>query len=278
MSGVRSADMLRFIHISDTHFGASDPEAIRALGFEIETSSAAAVVLTGDITQSGRRREFQAAERFLSRLPMPKLVVPGNHDAPVYSIAERLIDPWRRFRRYIARELNPVLSIGRLYVVGLNSARRAQIGLDWSLGALSGRQRKAAGERLASVQNGALKAVAFHHPVLPGPGRAGAAIIPEADEILEGFAQAGADLILTGHAHIGDAKLYVGGRRSIIVSSAGTASSTRIRGEAPSFNVVDWRPERIAVSVYRYKSGAFLRDARHEFSCERGFWKREATA
>ena len=55
------------------------------------------------------------------------------------------------------------------------AARRAQIGLDWSLGALSGRQRKAAGERLASVQNGALKAVAFHHPVLPGPGRAGAA-------------------------------------------------------------------------------------------------------
>ena len=97
-------------------------------------------------------------------------------------------------------------------------------------------------------------------------------------ESLIGIRRAGADLILTGHAHIGDAKLYVGGRRSIIVSSAGTASSTRIRGEAPSFNVVDWRPESIAVSVYRYKSGAFLRDARHEFSCERGFWKREATA
>src|SRR4030095_10141040 len=80
------------LHISDVHFGPPHrPElAEKGLAF-VEEHRPAAVVLSGDLTQRAKPKQFQEARRFVDRLPAPTLVVPGNHDVPLYRLWERSV-------------------------------------------------------------------------------------------------------------------------------------------------------------------------------------------
>jgi hypothetical protein len=68
------------------------------------------------------------------------------------------------------------------------------------------------------------------------------------------FAECGADILLAGHlhaSHAGETRLrYRIDGFSALVVQAGTATSTRGRGEANSFNVL--RIERPAVAIERF--------------------------
>ena len=70
---------------------------------------------------------------------------------------------------------------------------------------------------------------------------------------MEQLACEGIDVFLTGHLHVTfagpTAKRYNIGGRSAIVVEAGTATSTRVRGEPNAFNVL--RIERPYISVQR---------------------------
>ena len=82
--------MATIAHLSDIHFGRVDPAVVDAL---IDTLTAVApdlVALSGDLTQRARSGQFRAARRFLDRLPRSLLVVPGNHDVPLFNLAARL--------------------------------------------------------------------------------------------------------------------------------------------------------------------------------------------
>src|SRR3954466_6156525 len=113
--------MRRLAHLSDLHFGRVDPAAVDALLRSLEETRPDLVVVSGDFTQSARTQEFRAARAFLDRLPAPTLAVPGNHDLPQWDPLERLVGPYARYRRFIARELEPVWSDAELAVVGMKS-------------------------------------------------------------------------------------------------------------------------------------------------------------
>jgi hypothetical protein len=81
---------------------------------------------------------------------------------------------------------------------------------------------------------------------------------------MTGLAECGADLFLAGHLHIshtGHTKRYNISGHSALVVQAGTATSTRERGEANSFNVLriafpeitvekfTWNPSTTAFAV-----------------------------
>ena len=52
------------------------------------------IAVCGDLTQSAREAEFQAARDFLGDLPAPTLIVPGNHDLPGWRVWSRFARPW----------------------------------------------------------------------------------------------------------------------------------------------------------------------------------------
>jgi len=82
------------LQISDPHFGTEDPGAVEALVPLVHEKRPGLVVLSGDITQRARRGQFEAARRFLDRLPAAALVViPGNHDIPLFNVFGRLLRP-----------------------------------------------------------------------------------------------------------------------------------------------------------------------------------------
>ena len=63
------------------------------------------VVVSGDLTQRARTEQFKEARRFLDSLPTPQIIVPGNHDVPLYDIFGRLLQPLDKYRRYITNTL-----------------------------------------------------------------------------------------------------------------------------------------------------------------------------
>jgi len=99
--------MRAIVHLSDLHFGRVHPQVIAPMVEAIRQVAPDLVAVSGDLTQRARARQFMEARAFLDRLPMPQIVVPGNHDVPLHNVAARCLQPLRGFRRDIADDLQP---------------------------------------------------------------------------------------------------------------------------------------------------------------------------
>src|SRR6188474_1283976 len=120
--------MRTIVHLSDLHFGRLDERIIPPLLDQIDRLAPDLVAISGDLTQRARRRQFEHARAFLNRMPYPRLVVPGNHDVPLFNLAARLLDPFGGYRRHISPDLEPAHIDREMAVVGLNSARALTTG------------------------------------------------------------------------------------------------------------------------------------------------------
>ena len=61
--------MRTLVHLSDLHFGRVDIELIEPLLAAVADAKPDLVVISGDLTQRARKREFEDARAFLDRLP-----------------------------------------------------------------------------------------------------------------------------------------------------------------------------------------------------------------
>ena len=242
--------MRTIVHLSDLHFGRLDARIIEPLAERITSIAPNLVAVSGDLTQRARPRQFQQASAFLARLPFPKLVVPGNHDVPLFNAAARLIDPFGGYRRWIDTDLEPAHIDDEVAVIGLNSARALVTG---GKGRLNLRQVEAAVERLRPLPAAPIKVIVTHHPFDLPAGFHAANLVGRASVAMQRFAAAGADLFLAGHLHVSHvghtADRYNIAGHSALVVQAGTLS-TRGRGELNTFNVL--RIERPEMTVERY--------------------------
>lgn len=266
--------MTAIAHLSDLHFGHEDPLATGALLADLRARRPAVVVVSGDLTQRAQEDEFRAAGAFLAALPAPWLAVPGNHDVPLYEVRMRFGDPWKRWRAHVATDLEPLLVRGGLAVLGLNTARALAL----KGGRISREQMSLVRERLGALPEGLLKVVVTHHQFLPPPGGR-AALVGRAAEALAALEEAGVDLLLAGHLHVGysgdvrDAHPRV--RRSMLAVQAGTAISTRGRGEPNAYNWIVASPGRVDLEVRSWSGSAFVAAASQRYVRAGGAWRRE---
>src|SRR4029079_1035855 len=92
---------VRLAHLSDIHFGGENAAAVAGAAALLNAEALDLVVVTGDLTRYGELAEFQAAADWLAGIDRPKLVTPGNHDAPYLAWWERLATPFRRYEAAI---------------------------------------------------------------------------------------------------------------------------------------------------------------------------------
>jgi 3',5'-cyclic AMP phosphodiesterase CpdA len=230
--------MRTVVHLSDLHFGRVDPRLVPPLVQTIRAIAPDLIAVSGDLTQRARRSQFVQARAFLQQLAFPQVIVPGNHDIPLFNLPARLLNPLAGYLRYIASDLVPVFADEEMIVVGLNSARAVPFS---GSGRLNEAQVQHAAARLASAATPVVKIIVTHHPFDLPEGRGEEHLIGRSRMAMEQLAQAGADLFLAGHLHVSHvgqtAERYKIAGHSALVVQAGTIS-TRGRGEPNSFNVV----------------------------------------
>src|SRR4051794_15727377 len=109
--------MRTIAHISDVHFGTVDPRVADALVREINARSPSLLVVSGDLTQRARAGQYKQAAEFLARFNSPRLVVPGNHDIPLFNLLRRFFWPLTRYRRHITPDLRPMFRDDEMIVI-----------------------------------------------------------------------------------------------------------------------------------------------------------------
>lgn len=242
--------MRTLVHLSDLHFGRVDQALLQPLRELVERIAADVVVISGDLTQRAKVEEFEAARAFLDALPGPQIVVPGNHDISLYNVLRRFARPLSRYRRYITDDLEPVFVDDEIAVVGMNTARSLTI----KDGRVSHEQIAAIRRRLAGLGPDVTRIVVTHHPFDLPDHFEKRNLVVRAPLAMEVFAETGVDILMAGHMHASHAgstaARYQIDEYAALVIQAGTATSTRGRGEVNSFNVVRVEPQRVEIDRY----------------------------
>ncbi|HEX7295999.1 MAG TPA: metallophosphoesterase family protein [Pyrinomonadaceae bacterium] len=241
--------MRTIVHLSDLHFGRVNPLLLDPLLRVVTEVGPDLVAISGDLTQRARSYQFQEARSFLDALPKPQIVVPGNHDIPLHNLFARFFEPLTKYRRYITDDLQPVYEDEEVAVAGVNTARS----LVFKGGRINETQVDRLRDKFCSLRDGVVKVVVTHHPFDLPEGHDERDLVGRAKMAMTGLAECGADLFLAGHLHIshtGHTKRYKIQGHSALVVQAGTATSTRERGEVNSFNLL--RIAYPAISVERF--------------------------
>jgi 3',5'-cyclic AMP phosphodiesterase CpdA len=243
---------VRIVHLSDLHFGREDTTVVNALQQRLAALDPLVIAISGDLTQRARRNQFRRARSFLDALPAPYLVVPGNHDVPLFNLFARLLDPLGGYHRHISCDTAPVYAHPRVLIVGMDTTRPSSV-KDARIARSAVEQVR---EAVGRVQSDVVKILVAHHPfgdAAPESSGAGSG----AADALRTLADAGVDVFLTGHLHVSaaahSASRYRLGGRSALLVEAGTATSTRLREATNAFNVL--HVTRGAITVERHDWG-----------------------
>ncbi|MGH7215051.1 MAG: metallophosphoesterase family protein [Tepidisphaeraceae bacterium] len=273
--------MRTIAHISDLHFGRVDDSVAEGLVGDLHAQSPNLVVASGDFTQRARAKQYAAARAFLGRLPKPQLVVPGNHDIPLWDVVRRFFFPLHRYRWFISKDLRPVHEDDQLLVIGINTARSFSWTWNgfWKDGKISEEQLLDVRLRACPLPHTVFKVVVTHHPFIPPPGERLHGIVRGAHRALARMEECGVDLCLAGHLHrgySGDVRTHFEAvKRSIISVQAGTATSTRRREEPNAYNLITINPDQLSIAVRAWTGARFEQTERTHYARIDGVWQRE---
>ncbi len=233
--------MRQLLHISDIHFG---PKFLQApadgLLKLIDRRRPDLVVISGDLTQRAKIRQFKNAKAWIDSIPVPTLTVPGNHDVPAYRVHERAFAPFGVYRKHFADDMEPTFEDDELVVLGVNTA------FNWTVkdGRFTPRSLLRLDELLTEVPAHKAKIIVAHHHLTPPPRFGSQRVSSRALEAIELFSSHKVDMVLSGHLHqtyvATSEEYYPTGSEPVLLVHAGTATSSRGRGWERQRNSCNW--------------------------------------
>jgi 3',5'-cyclic AMP phosphodiesterase CpdA len=268
--------MLTLLQISDVHFGPLYlPEVGEALLQATADIHPDVIVASGDFTQRAKPAQFAEARAFRDRLPqVPQIVVPGNHDIPLYRVHERLFAPYALYKKYISSQLDTVLTLDAATIVALNTTAPL---LRITNGRIQSWQLDLAEGAFKNTPPRAIKIVVAHHHFAPAPDseRKWDTTIG-ARAALERFSRLGVELIFGGHLHRsyvampGDADASLADETGPLIVECGTSTSSRGRGRERgknSLNVVQIDERSITITHWLFSRavGGFAPQSQHTY-------------
>ena len=264
--------MTRLIHLTDLHFGLHHAGFVAPLREAILSNRPDILIVSGDLTQRALASQFRLAMTFLHGLNLKFLVVPGNHDIPVYNPLMRLFNPFGPYRKGASADLTPMMQTGPLRLFGVNTADPFR----WR----GGVARKAEIERVCqSMREGpedAINILVCHHPLQEPQGfqrkETRGAILA-----LDRLADAGLDVVLSGHLHHWTTGLGMekGAAAPIFQMQTGTALCAREGESNHGFAVMDFDAGQLTVTPWIIDDPGLQFRPRQSvsFSYRNGVWK-----
>jgi 3',5'-cyclic AMP phosphodiesterase CpdA len=264
------------IQISDPHFGTEVGPVVKALTELVHSLAPALLIVSGDITQRARRAQFSAAQQFVAQLRAEHvLVVPGNHDIPLFNLAARFLHPYGNFARAFGQELEPEFESEWLMVLGVKTTRTTR----HKDGEVSPEQIERVARRLRAARPEQLRIVVTHQPLHVIRDRDLTNLLHGHERAARCWAEAGADVLMGGHIHLPYVRplseRLADLERAVWVVQAGTAVSRRVRAGAPnSINLLRYPLDHAgAYHVERWDyaaaSGRFERVEQHRLTLDR---------
>ena len=232
---------MMLLHLSDLHFGTEQAPCLAAIQTFCLQNPIELIAVSGDLTQRARFLQFWSCKQFLDSLNIPYIVVPGNHDIPLFNIWNRLTRPFGAYHTFFGKT-DSVYESEHFVVVGLNSIRRRH----HTRGAISDEQITATQTQLAAAPSHKLKLVMLHQPFYSAPDDPhGYKDCPTAARrALQHWSLEGLMGVLHGHLHqIGVFNLNdfygLNTVQPVYDIHAGTACSYRLHEGTPnSFNTI----------------------------------------
>jgi 3',5'-cyclic AMP phosphodiesterase CpdA len=238
-------------HVSDLHFGwPAVPEQIEAIEQIIQANKYDVVVISGDLSQRARAGEFQRAAAFIrdAKRVSRVITVPGNHDVKWWRAplgVRNRSHIYENYRKFIDRNLEPVLHVPGATFVGLNTSHGVTWRtLTWNLrdisiiGDIHKHQLDEAREIFDKAAPRDARVIVMHHNPVRGElsQRHG---LKNTQKILGAFAEMGTDLVCCGHDHQESVHYIEHTRKGTVISTAGTVSNRSRGGRPSSVNVID---------------------------------------
>lgn len=268
--------MARLIHLSDLHFGAHDPKMVDSVEALVNEAKPDLVIISGDLTQRAKTEQFQQACRFLEHLRdagHDVLAVPGNHDIPLYDVLRRFLSPLTRYMRYIDDTLCPLQEVPGAAVLGINTARS----FTFKDGRISQEQIDFIRDTFARTNPESMRILVTHHPLFAlQVGESVAPAVGRSELALDAIGEAGVDMLLAGHNHqasVHRARDLVTRAGPALVIQAGTATSTRLRDQPQSFNLIETGDGSVVLTVFTWRGGEFSAEDSQRFERHGDHWR-----
>lgn len=230
------------LHLSDLHFGTEKSACLRAIQSFCKKIKPELVAVSGDLTQRATNSQFSDCKQFLESLEIPYIVIPGNHDIPLFHLAERFIKPFHRYE-YFFGATEKILETQHFFVIGLNTIRAKY----HTKGSISMMQVERVSQVLEQAPRHKNKIILAHQPFYTDPENShGRSDCPrEVKKALETWSKHGLNAVLHGHLH--HVAVYDLNQLFQLQCShpiwdvhAGTATSYRLHDHIPnSFNLID---------------------------------------
>jgi 3',5'-cyclic AMP phosphodiesterase CpdA len=268
--------MARLVHLSDLHFGAHDERLVEGVEERVDELKPDLVVISGDFTQRAKTEQFREACEFLERLQHSGhevLGVPGNHDVPLYDVLRRFLSPLARYRRFIDESLCPFVELPGIAVLGINTARS----LTFKDGRINDDQLAFIRDTFSRTPRDAFRVLVTHHPLFALPvGEELTRAIGRQELALDAIQEAGVDMLLAGHNHHASSHSttdLVARAGSALVVQAGTATSTRVREQEQSFNMIEVGEASVTITVNAWRDDEFQALDAQRYAWREGHWR-----
>ncbi len=231
---------MRIVAFSDTHIGGKFNEDMFKRGIEyINNVESDFVICGGDLTDEGTISHYETAQKYLSLLKKPFLIVPGNHDSK--NVGDLLWEEYIGPRFFIKED-----KVNKVKFLGLDSTEP-----DVNTGWLGPKGISRIYEEFESLPDNWFKTLVFHHQTLPIPytGRERSAL-NDAGDAIKAILDCDVHLVLNGHRHISNVFQLSDGDNYTLIVNFGTTSCKKTRyREGYSVTAIDINKKFTQASV-----------------------------
>jgi 3',5'-cyclic AMP phosphodiesterase CpdA len=256
---------MKIIHISDLHFGLHKEELIPYFLTDINKIKPEIILISGDMTHRATSSQYKLLQKFINELPGLVLTVPGNHDIPLNNVFERLLYPFKHYKRYISQELMVHAEIGGVKILGVNSVNPFVI-----------KDGKLSSQTLENIKNyfaspfAGVNLLFFHHnfDYVEGLHKP----LQNYNQFLNCLKESSIHIVCTGHLHFASVGLIQKNNdQPCLRLHAGSLLCQRNRDGRHSYYSIELHKENCRLDWRVFKDNQFITDHHYEINFSKPF-------